>query len=112
MCERICTLPRKRVAREEMAEDFGILAPIVRLLDRVKVWWLRLSTRQKECDLLGNRPLIDFPVGPLWLGHLTQRFPAIPGELTGSGPVNAPSGSMINIASALCGRTTARRVLR
>jgi hypothetical protein len=71
----------RQVAFEQTKEDYGVLAPFVRLLDRIRAWWL-LSTRQKECDLLGNRPLIDFPVGPLWLGHLTQRFPAIPGELT------------------------------
>jgi hypothetical protein len=76
----------RQVAFEQTNEDYGVLAPFVRLLDRIRAWWL-LSTRQKECDLLGNRPLIDFPVidfplGPLWLGHLTRRFPAIPGELT------------------------------
>jgi hypothetical protein len=35
------------VAREEMAEDYGILTPIVRLLDRVKAWWLRLFATQE-----------------------------------------------------------------
>lgn len=28
------------LARAEMAEDFGILAPLVRLLDRIRAWWI------------------------------------------------------------------------
>ena len=30
----------RQVAFEQMKEDYGILAPLVRLLDRVKAWWL------------------------------------------------------------------------
>jgi hypothetical protein len=32
----------RQVVFEQMQEDFGIWAPLVRLLDRVKAWWLRM----------------------------------------------------------------------
>ena len=32
----------RQVALKQMKEDYGILAPLVRLLDRVRAWWLRL----------------------------------------------------------------------
>jgi hypothetical protein len=31
----------KQRAFDEMKEDFGIFAPLVRLWDRVKAWWIR-----------------------------------------------------------------------
>ena len=36
-----------QVAFEQMKQDFGALAPLVRLFDRIRAWWLRLSTRQR-----------------------------------------------------------------
>ena len=34
----------RQVALQQMKEDYGIWAPIVRLFDRVRVWWLRLAS--------------------------------------------------------------------
>ena len=36
----------RQVAFEQTNEDYGVLAPFVRLLDRIRAWWL-LSTRQR-----------------------------------------------------------------
>ena len=43
---QLTPLGRQR-ALQEMKEDFGILAPIVRLLDRVKAWRLGVSARKR-----------------------------------------------------------------
>jgi hypothetical protein len=34
----------RQVALQQMREDFGALAPLVRLFDRVRAWWIRLSS--------------------------------------------------------------------
>ena len=34
----------RQVALQQMKEDFGILAPLVRLFDRSRAWWLRLTS--------------------------------------------------------------------
>jgi hypothetical protein len=36
----------RRVAFEQTKEDYGVLAPYARLLDRIRAWWL-LSTSQE-----------------------------------------------------------------
>jgi hypothetical protein len=37
----------REVAFAQMKEDYGILAPLVRLLDRVKAWRLGVSARKR-----------------------------------------------------------------
>ena len=37
----------RQVVFEQMQEDFGIWAPLVRLLDRVKAWRLGVSARKR-----------------------------------------------------------------
>ena len=62
----------QRVAREEMAEDFGIWAPLVRLLDRVKAGGCCLTDRSN----VKFSNVINGSILPKVGGNLTTEVPS------------------------------------